>query len=138
MRSEWIDTAWKMILAGKLAEARQILLAIIEEKDLPIKLRQTVEQRWRDVADAQECLAAIAYMTGNYREVINQALQSITRTESFRVGAYFLAAMAHAQLGEKNLAISKLQAVASNSEDLGIAALAVTEIADLNRKKTDT
>lgn len=130
-RSEWIDTAWEMILDRNYDEARRILLAIVEEKDTPITLRQTVQQRWAEVADAQECLAAIAYITGDYRAVINQTLQSITRTDAFRAGAYLLAAKAHASLGETKLATSKLRMVISRSEDLGVAAVALAYLSEL-------
>jgi hypothetical protein len=134
-RSEWIDTAWHMVLEREFSEAKQLLQAIIEEKDSPVKLRQTVEQRWAEVADAQECLAAIAYVTGDYREVVKQTLQSITRTDAFRVGAYLLAAKAHARLGEKELAISKLRVVVARSHDMGVAAIALADIAELAEQR---
>lgn len=130
-KSEWIGTAWEMILKGRYDEAREILVAIVDEKDHPIELHQTVQHRYADVADAQECLAALAYITGDYRAVINQTLQSITRADSFRAGAYLLAAKAHAGLGETDLAVSKLRMVISQSEDLGVAAVALAYLFEL-------
>jgi hypothetical protein len=130
-RSEWIDVAWSSILNGNYDEAQRILLAIVEEKDSTTAAHQAASQRLAEVADAEECLATIAYLTGDFRDVVHRAPQSITRTGTFRVGAHLLAAKAHARLGENGLAASKLRMVISRSEDLGVAGVALTCLGEL-------
>jgi|SRR6516225_9777640 hypothetical protein len=129
--TEWINTAWSSILDQEYDEARRILLAIVEEKDTTTSVHQAASQRLAEVADAEECLATIAYLSRDYRQVIDRALQSITRSNTFRIGAHVLAAKAHASLGETELAASKLQIVISRSPDLGMAGVALAYLQEL-------
>lgn len=126
--SEWIASAWNLTADEKYNEAREILLAIVEEKDAVTASRQAWNQRMAEIADAEECLATIAYISGDYQQAVHRLLQAITRSDSFRASAHLLAAKAHAKLGETELAVSKLKMVISHSDDLGFTGVALAEL----------
>lgn len=129
-RSEWIQSAWNLIVHGEYDRARELLTSMIEEQDAPLVVPGKINKRWDDIADAEECLAAIDLMTANYRGAVGRAQQAILRSERFRAGAHLLAAQALVKLGDDELAASKLRIVVDLG-DVGVAAVALAQLSEL-------
>ena len=134
-RSKWIDTAWRLIVDGHYDEARRILRAIVEEKDSGTVAARSLNTRWSEIGDAEECLAAISYLTGDFRGTVSHAQQAVMRSGRFRPGMHLLAANALANLGETELAISKLCTLIRMATDLGLASVALAQLRDLTHNK---
>jgi tetratricopeptide (TPR) repeat protein len=84
-----------------------------------------------DMADAEEYLAEIALKASRWDEAIVHSQRAVLAAQRFRPKAHFLAAEALASLGQNDLAISKLELVASWSKHRTLAAAAQRRIESL-------
>jgi hypothetical protein len=135
---QWVDSAWERVRAGDHAGAREmasVLIAQAESEERAAFLGtsvvtvggQGVRRRGNEIADAEEILAAVELIEGNYAAAVGRAQQAILRSEEFRAGANMIAAWALLSSGESDLAASKLNLVAQRSTDVGIRAVALIE-----------
>src|SRR5687768_15653361 len=86
-----------LLLRGDLEKASRLANQVIEASE---NTGQTTEgdrvSRWENIADAEECLAVVAFLSDDDREAVNHCQQAILRSGRFRGAAYILAAFAQA------------------------------------------
>lgn len=129
--NDWIQQARGLIAEGKYREAQSILEGVASENDGALFVNRPMEARWEDIADAEECIAAICLIEGRSGDALTHAQQAILRSRRFRTGAHLMAARALCAQGQVDLAVSKLEMVGERSDDLGIAMISAIEVAAL-------
>lgn len=129
---EWVQKARGLIAESRYQEARSTLESVASENDGALFVPKSMEARWEDIADAEECMAAICLIEGKTSEAVGHAQQAILRSRRFRAGAHLLAARALGARNEIDLARSKLEMVVERSDDIGIAMVSAAEIAALS------
>lgn len=126
MYEQRIESAADLIASDpKAAEAtlEQVLSEIAAERQ-PNSLGDCA-------ADAEEFLAEIALKAGRWDDTIIHAQRAVVSAQRFRAKAQFLAADALANLGEIDMAISKLEMVVSWSQHKTLTDAAVRKIESL-------
>ena len=116
---------WSLVLAGDLDSARATATTVVRvanSRSGPVD--ESTAPRWERAADAEELLAAVAYLSGDFGAAVAHSQQAIMHSSRFRPGVSLLSGFAQRALGQAELASSKFEIVASHSDDLCIAALA--------------
>ena len=130
--SAQVNDIRRMIHDGRFAEAKEAASSLLGEEGsvAPVLLAHNSVERFEVLADADECLAAIAFLAADYRKVVAHSQQCIVRSQRFRAGAQLLSAYAQQKLDQGDLAAAKMRIISEQCPDMAISVLARFLLAD--------